>query len=97
MVVAILRAVAGELGAGEKDDRQHENGAGHDHDPRRGLIEPSMLCCKRSRGDVRVRRRLDRGFGCLGHVSIMPSHGPAINQQRRRVLGISSIATSPAL
>jgi hypothetical protein len=30
--------MSGELGAGEKDDRQHEDGAGHDDDPRRRLI-----------------------------------------------------------
>jgi hypothetical protein len=44
MMRAILRPVPGEFGTGEKDDRQHENGAGHDHHPRRGLIEPSVLC-----------------------------------------------------
>jgi hypothetical protein len=44
MMWAILRAMPGEFGAGKKYDRQHENGAGHDHHPRRGLIEPSVLC-----------------------------------------------------
>ncbi len=39
--------------------------------------------------------RGDRGFRCLGHLSIMPRHGPAINQRRARVGGTSSFAGSP--
>ena len=75
--------VPGELDAGEEDDRQHEHNSCHDHHPRRGLIEAGVLGRGRVHRRGRPRRRLNRGFGCLGHVSIMPRQSPADNQLRR--------------
>jgi hypothetical protein len=83
MVVAIGLAVLGELDAGEEDNRQHEQNACHDHHPRRGPIEAGVLGRGRVYRRGRPRRRLNRGFGCLGHVSIMPRQSPADNQLRR--------------
>ncbi len=83
MVVAIRLPVVGELDAGEEDDRQHEQNACHNHHPRRGPIEAGVLGRGRVYRRGRPRRRLNRRFGCLGHVSIMPRQSPADNQLRR--------------
>ena len=83
VVVAIGLTVLGELHAGEEDDRQHEQNACHDHHPRRGPIEAGVLRRGRVHRRGRPRRRLNRGFGCLGHVSIMPRQSPADNKLRR--------------
>jgi hypothetical protein len=82
VVVVVMPA---DCSAGEEDNRHHEHGACDDHHPRRGLIEARVRHGGQRRGSMRrrrgARRRLDRGFGCLGHASIMPRHGPAINQR----------------
>jgi hypothetical protein len=83
MVVAIRVTVFGELDAGEEDDRQHEQNACHNHHPRRGAIKAVVLGRGRIHRRGWPRRRLNRGFGCLGHVSIMPRQSPADNQLRR--------------
>ena len=84
VVMAIVVVMPGDRSAGEEDNRHHENDAGDDHHPRRYLIEAGMRCCIRGRSWMwrrrrAGRRRLDWGLGCLGHVSIMPRHGPTIN------------------
>jgi hypothetical protein len=83
VMVAIGLTVFGELHAGEEDDRQHEQNACHDHHPRRGPIEAGVLRRGRVHRRGRPRRRLNRGFGCLGHVSIMPRQSPADNKLHR--------------
>jgi hypothetical protein len=83
MVVAIGLTVLGELDAGEEDNRQHEQNACHDHHPRRGPIEAGVLGRGRVYRRGRPHRRLNRGFGCLGHVLIMPRQSPPDNQLRR--------------
>ena len=87
VVMAEGVVVSGDRGAGEENDRHHENDASDDHYPRRYLVEPGMLYRIGGRRYIwrRRRRRLDRRFGCLGHVLIMPRHGPTINQPRARV------------
>jgi hypothetical protein len=84
VVMAIVLVMPGDRSAGEEDNRHHENDAGNDHHPRRYLIEAGMRCCMWGRSWMwrrrrAGRRRLDWGLGCLGHVSIMPRHGPTIN------------------
>ena len=81
VVVAEGVTLAGEHGAGEEHDRDHENDPGDDHDPRRDLIEPVVLCSERLRPRWWAGRRL--GFGCLGHDLIMPRRAPAINNRAR--------------
>jgi hypothetical protein len=49
MLMAVLRTMSGDLGAGEEDDRQHEDGAGHDHHPRSRLIQPGVPGRQRER------------------------------------------------
>jgi hypothetical protein len=49
VVMAVLRTMPGELCAGEEDDRQYEDGAGHDHHPRRHLIQPGVPRYQRRR------------------------------------------------
>lgn len=83
VMVAIGLTVLGELDAGEEDNRQHEQNACHDHHPSRGPIEAGVLARSRVYRRGRPRRRLNRGFGWLGHVSIMPRQSPADNQLRR--------------
>jgi hypothetical protein len=83
MVVAIRLPVVGELDAGEEYDRQHEQNACHNHHPRRGPVEAGVLGRGRVYRRGRPGGRLNRGFGCLGHVSIMPRQSPADNQLRR--------------
>ena len=86
VVVAEWVSLAGEHGAGEEHDRDHENDPGDDHDPRRDLIEPVVLCRERLRPRGWAGRRL--GFRCLGHDLIMPRRAPAINQPRSRVAAV---------
>jgi hypothetical protein len=83
VVVAIGLTVLRELDAGEEDNRQHEQNACHDHHPCRGPIEAGVLGRGRVYRRGRPHRRLNRGFGCLGHVLIMPRQSPADNQLRR--------------
>ena len=82
MVVAIGLTVLGDLDAGEEDDRQHEQNACHDHHPRRRTIKAGVLGRGRVYRRRWPRRRLNRGFGWLGHVTIMPRQSPADNQLR---------------
>lgn len=82
MVVAIRLTVVGELDAGEEYDRQHEHDAGHDHHPRRDAVKAGVLGRGRVYRQGWPRGRLNRSFGCLGHVSIMPRQSPADNQLR---------------
>jgi hypothetical protein len=84
VVMAVGVVMSGDRSAGEEDNRHHENDAGNDHHPRRYLIQAGMRCCKWGRSWMwrrrrAGRRRLDWGLGCLGHVLIMPRHGPTIN------------------
>ena len=83
-VVVMVIVMPGDCGAGEEDHCHHEHDACDDHHPRRDLIQARMLRRVRGRSRIgrrrRARRRRERRFGCLGHVSIMPRHGPAINQ-----------------
>jgi len=76
--MAVVMVMPGDRGAGEEDDRHHENNAGDDHHPGRGLVEPRMPGKRRRRRRRASGRQLDRGFGCLGHPSIMPRCEPAI-------------------
>jgi hypothetical protein len=82
MVVAIRLTVVGELDAGEEYDRQHKQNACHNHHPRRGAVKAGVVGRGRIHRRGWPRRRLNRGFGCLGHVSIMPRQSPADNQLR---------------
>jgi hypothetical protein len=88
-VVVRVMVMPADCGAGEEDHRHHENDACDDHHPRRHLIQPRMFCRVRRGSRIgrrrRARRRRERRFGCLGHASIMPRHGPAINQLPARV------------
>jgi hypothetical protein len=86
-VVVVMMVMHGDRGAGEEDNRHHENDAGDDHHPRRNLVKPGRL---RSMHMRRRRRRacggrLDRGFGWLDHVSIMPTCAPVIKHHRQQV------------
>jgi hypothetical protein len=82
MGVAVGLTVIGELDGGKENDRQHEYNACHDHHPRRGAIKAGVLDRSRIHGRGWPRGRLDPGFGCLGHLSIMPRQSPADNQLR---------------
>jgi hypothetical protein len=86
-MVVVMMVMAGDRGAGEEDDRHHENDAGDDHDPRRDLVKPGRprTVQMRWRRRCSCRIRLDRGFGYLGHVSIMPTHAPVIKHRRQQV------------
>jgi hypothetical protein len=86
MVVVIGLTVIGEPDTGKEQDRRHEHNACHDHHPRRDTIEAGVLRRRKVRRRRRRRRpgrRLDRGFGWLGHVLIMPRQSPGDNQLRR--------------
>jgi len=91
VVVPEMVGSAGRPNAGEEDDRNDENDARDDHHPRRDVIEPGVACHVRRR---RAGRRLERGFGCLGHDLIMPTCRPAINQLGARV-GRSATTRTP--
>jgi hypothetical protein len=86
-VVVLLLVMPGDCGAGEEHNSHHEDDARHDHHPRRHLVQPRVQCrvrerrCSWRRGWA--RGRLDRRFGCLRHVLIMPTQGPAINNRAR--------------
>jgi hypothetical protein len=78
MVVAMV-VMDRDCGAGEEDNRHHENDAGNNHHPGRDLVQP-----RRPRSERMRWRRRDRGgrrdlrFRYLGHLSIMPRQLPAI-------------------
>ena len=85
-MVVVMMVMAGDRGAGEEDNGHHENDAGDDHHPGRNLVKPGRPRCMQMRRRRRpCRQRLDRGFGCLGHVSIMPTHAPVIKHRRQQV------------
>ena len=80
-VVVMTVMHARRRGAGEEDDRHDENNAGDDHHPGRSLVEPRRLRYVRAEAEAGRGGRLELGFGCLGHPSIMPTRAPAIKHR----------------
>jgi hypothetical protein len=85
--VVVVMAMPGDCGTGEEDCRHDENRASDDHHPRRSLVEPRMFCKRRQRRRRSNGWQLDRRFGCLGHLSIMPRCEPAIKHPAHCVEG----------